>query len=97
MRLAADEYYVLGDNSPVSEDSRTWPDGGAIDAKLLVGKPLVAIPSVLIAPWWDDRDFQVPRIWAEIRQPLEWRSAGIRYIRQSSSMGNYRSIRRFLL
>ena len=44
MRLASGEYYVLGDNSPVSEDSRTWPEPGAIDAKLLIGKPLVAIP-----------------------------------------------------
>ncbi len=38
--LGGGEYYVLGDNSPISDDSRAWPDGGGVDAKLLVGKPL---------------------------------------------------------
>jgi len=68
VRLAADEYYVLGDNSPISEDSRTWPGGPAVDAKLLVGKPLVVhFPAKLVevGPW----RFQVPD------------PAGIRYIR----------------
>ncbi len=57
--LSAGQYFVLGDNSPISEDSRAWPEGGAVEAKLLVGKPLVAIPSLLLSPWrgWD---FQVP-------------------------------------
>ena len=67
-RLSEREYYMLGDNSPISEDSRTWPEHGAIDAKLLIGKPLVAIPSVCLAlrgRW----HFQVPN-------PLK-----IRYIR----------------
>jgi signal peptidase I len=68
VRLGAGEYYVLGDNSPVSEDSRTWPNGGAIDAKFLVGKPLAAIPSVQLTPW-GDWHFQVPN------------PARIRYIR----------------
>jgi signal peptidase I len=45
VHLTTGEYYVLGDNSPVSEDSRVWPERGAIDAKWLLGKPLVAIPS----------------------------------------------------
>jgi len=40
VRLAADEYFVLGDNSPVSEDSRHWPDGGVVNANLLLGKVL---------------------------------------------------------
>ncbi len=30
MRLAAGQYYVLGDNSPVSEDSRRWPTAGRL-------------------------------------------------------------------
>ncbi|MCE5267439.1 MAG: S26 family signal peptidase [Planctomycetaceae bacterium] len=59
VQLGSDEYYVLGDNSPISEDSRHWPCGGAIPGSLLVGKPLAAIPSVEISPWaaWH---FQVP-------------------------------------
>ncbi|OHB68343.1 MAG: signal peptidase I [Planctomycetes bacterium RBG_13_63_9] len=59
VRLAAEEYFVLGDNSPVSEDSRTWPEGPAVLAKLLVGKPLlVCYPArvVDLGPW----RFQVP-------------------------------------
>ena len=38
-RLGDDEYFVLGDNSPVSEDSRTWPEGLAVNANSLIGKP----------------------------------------------------------
>ncbi len=40
-RLAADEFFVLGDNSPISADSRSWTHAG-LRAKLLVGKPLGA-------------------------------------------------------
>ncbi|MHC4177600.1 MAG: S26 family signal peptidase [Planctomycetota bacterium] len=57
--LAADEYYVLGDNSPISQDSRTWAEGPAVGTKLLVGKPLlVHYPAriVELGPW----RFQVP-------------------------------------
>jgi signal peptidase I len=65
VRLAADQYFVLGDNSPVSEDSRHWPNRGAVEAKLLIGKPFVAIPSAIVSPWrgWQ---FQVPNL-ARIR------------------------------
>ncbi len=68
LHLAADEYFVVGDNSPISDDSRNWPDPAAINARLLVGKPLVAIPSLGLSllPLWH---FQVPN------------PAGIRYIR----------------
>ena len=60
-QLAAHEYYVLGDNSPISSDSRNWRGGAAVSAKLLVGKPLVVLlPSrgMVLA----GREFQVPDI-----------------------------------
>lgn len=44
-RLGADEYFFLGDNSPVSLDSRSWPDAVVRDS-MLIGKPfLVHLPS----------------------------------------------------
>ena len=44
-RLDDDEFFVLGDNSPISLDSRSWPDA-AVPAKLLIGKPFVVhLPS----------------------------------------------------
>jgi hypothetical protein len=43
--LGPEEYFMLGDNSPVSSDSRNWPDG-AVPAHLLLGKPFVVhLPS----------------------------------------------------
>jgi hypothetical protein len=44
-RLASDEFFVLGDNSPVSLDSRCWEDP-AVHRDHLIGKPLVVhLPS----------------------------------------------------
>ena len=43
--LADGEYYVLGDNSPVSHDSRRWPHP-AVHERLFLGKPFVVhLPS----------------------------------------------------
>ena len=36
-QLGEDEYFLLGDNAPVSVDSRVW---GPVSARLLLGKPL---------------------------------------------------------
>ncbi len=44
-RLGSDEYFFLGDNSPVSLDSRSWLDAVVRD-NMLIGKPfLVHLPS----------------------------------------------------
>ena len=40
------EYFALGDNSPVSVDSRAWPAERPVTQDLLLGKPfLVHLPS----------------------------------------------------
>jgi signal peptidase I len=41
VHLGPEQYFVLGDNSPNSQDSRFWPDRGAVPARNLLGKPLV--------------------------------------------------------
>jgi hypothetical protein len=44
-RLSENEYFVLGDNSPVSADSRNWSHAG-VPAHLLLGQPFVVhLPS----------------------------------------------------
>ena len=41
-QLGPDEYFLLGDNPPVSLDSRLW---GPVSARLLIGKPLIGMTS----------------------------------------------------
>ena len=46
VQLKSDEYFVLGDNSPVSKDSRSWSDKIALTNDMFLGKPLVVhLPS----------------------------------------------------
>jgi signal peptidase I len=59
VRLGENEYFVLGDNSPIAEDSRTWPDRSSVVDEMLIGKPLMIVfpaKSINLGPW----HFQVP-------------------------------------
>lgn len=56
--LGVDEYFVLGDNSPISNDSRIW-ENPAVQRSLFIGKPIVVhLPSQT----WQGRVFgrQIP-------------------------------------
>lgn len=58
-RLSDDEYFVLGDNSPLSEDSRAWRESPAVPAELLVGQPFVVhLPSRRAV--WGSLQLQIP-------------------------------------
>jgi signal peptidase I len=41
--LGANEYFVLGDNSPISQDSRTWSENRLVAHTSLVGRPFVVV------------------------------------------------------
>lgn len=58
-RLKDDEYFMLGDNSPLSEDSRAWSESPAVPAELLVGQPIaVHLPSRRAV--WGSLNLQIP-------------------------------------
>jgi signal peptidase I len=62
------ELFVLGDNAPFSDDSRTWPQGPALSENALMGKPFLvhfAVRFIEVGGW----RFRIPDI------------AAIRYIR----------------
>jgi signal peptidase I len=41
VRLGVDQFFLLGDNSPNSSDSRYWPDEGRVPGGSLVGSVLL--------------------------------------------------------
>ena len=59
--LGHDEFFVLGDNSPISEDSRTWSEARAVAAHLLLGRPLLVVFPAGIVPLGEEL-FQVPAL-----------------------------------
>ncbi len=60
-KLGADEYYVLGDNSLVSHDSRNWDGPPGVNRNLLLGKPFVLMYPMKVCRW-GDWFFQVPEL-----------------------------------
>jgi signal peptidase I len=49
VHLGPDNYFVLGDNSPVSNDSRFWTAGPVVPGSMLLGKPfLVHLPGQVV-------------------------------------------------
>ncbi len=66
--LGADEFFVLGDNSPISVDSRVW-NQPAIKRRHLIGKPFVVhLPSKQARMQWPSQATHV-RIpdWSRVR------------------------------
>jgi hypothetical protein len=66
--MGDDEFFVLGDNSPVSLDSRAWEDP-AVHRSMLIGRPfLVHLPSDQKRITWGGRE-QFVRVpdWSRVR------------------------------
>jgi len=76
--LHADQFFVLGDNSAASKDSRLWLEGHHVDRDLLIGKALAVFwPHAVPASW----AIPVKIGGAELRLP-SWPNFGrMRFVR----------------
>ena len=76
--LAADEYFMLGDNSAASADSRLWPSGHQVGRHLIVGRALVVFWPHAVPTGWS-----IPlkiSTW-ELRLPFVPNFARMRFVR----------------
>lgn len=62
-QLGTEEYFVAGDNPPVSDDSRMWPTGPGVAAQLIVGKPVIVHAPRRVVHWFGF-PFHVPDVTA---------------------------------
>jgi signal peptidase I len=66
-QMNADEFFMLGDNSPASKDSRLWEGGHVVDRKLLIGKALfIYWPHA----WPTSYNFAINVFGSEVRLPF---------------------------
>ena len=76
--LAPDEYFMLGDNSAASADSRLWPSGHQVGRHLIVGRALVVFWPHAVPTGWS-----IPlkiSTW-ELRLPFLPNFARMRFVR----------------
>jgi signal peptidase I len=67
--LGAAEYFVLGDNSPNSDDSRFWPDHGVVPLENFIGKPFLAHLPSRVVHWsaWGKPWERIAPDWGRVR------------------------------
>ena len=76
--LEEDQFFVLGDNSAASKDSRLWVEGHHVDRHLLVGRALVIFWPHAVAPSWS---FPLKIAGMELRLPSWPNFARMRFVR----------------